>query len=187
MMRKIVIIALMALMPTIGFCQNNQQTRHTWTCTRITTSDYESYVFSKEFYVDFKIDNEESRYTPSNSDVDKAEKLIRKKIACINQDHDNQELCPLIDENLKKYKRQYIGFTDKIMRVACDDKVETFSALADNLDAQTKEFMIVVYGMSVSEKEKQAVREKVEEKYSNLEFYEINGGQEVYDYILIME
>jgi hypothetical protein len=100
------------LMPTIGFCQNNQQTRHTWTCTRITTSDYESYVFSKEFYVDFKIDNEESRYTPSNSDVDKAEKLIRKKIACINQDHDNQELCPLIDENLKKYKRQYIGFTD---------------------------------------------------------------------------
>ena len=112
MMRKIVIIAFMALMPTIGFCQNNQQTRHTWTCTRITTSDYESYVFSKEFYVDFKIENEESRYTPSNSDVDKAEKIIRKKIASINQDHDNQESCPLIDENLKKYKRQYIGFTD---------------------------------------------------------------------------
>lgn len=84
-------------------------------------------------------------------------------------------------------KGQYIGFTDKIMRVACDDKIQTFCALAENLEADTKEFMIVVYGMSVTESEKQAVREKVEEKYSNLEFYEINGGQEVYDFIMILE
>ena len=84
-------------------------------------------------------------------------------------------------------KGQYIGFTDKIMRVACDDKVQTFTALADNLEAETKEFMIVVYGMSVTESEKQAVRAQVEEKYSNLEFYEINGGQEVYDFIMILE
>jgi dihydroxyacetone kinase-like predicted kinase len=65
--------------------------------------------------------------------------------------------------------------------------VQTFTALADNLEAETKEFMIVVYGMSVTESEKQAVRAQVEEKYSNLEFYEINGGQEVYDFIMILE
>ncbi|MBQ8426815.1 MAG: hypothetical protein IJX16_03525, partial [Clostridia bacterium] len=80
-----------------------------------------------------------------------------------------------------------IGFTDKIMRVANDDKVETFTALADNLDASSKEFLIAVYGATVTDKEKQAVREKVEEKYTNLEFYEIDGGQEVYDFIMILE
>ena len=84
-------------------------------------------------------------------------------------------------------KGQYIGFTDKTMRVATNDKVETFTALADNLEADSKEFMIAVYGNTITDKEKQAVREKVEEKYSNLEFYEIDGGQEVYDFIMILE
>jgi dihydroxyacetone kinase-like predicted kinase len=84
-------------------------------------------------------------------------------------------------------KGQYIGFTDKIMRVACDDKIQTFTALADNLQAGSKDFMIAVYGNGVTESEKQAVRELVSEKYSSLEFYEIDGGQEVYDFIMILE
>jgi DAK2 domain fusion protein YloV len=84
-------------------------------------------------------------------------------------------------------KGQYIGFTDKIMRVACDDKIQTFTALADNLEAGSKDFMIAVYGNGVTESEKQAVRELVSEKYSSLEFYEIDGGQEVYDFIMILE
>ena len=84
-------------------------------------------------------------------------------------------------------KGQYIGFTDKIMRVAKDDKIQTFMALADNLEAGNKEFMIAVYGATATEQEKQAVRELVAEKYTNIEFYEINGGQEVYDFIMILE
>ncbi len=84
-------------------------------------------------------------------------------------------------------KGQYIGFTDKVMRVAKDDKIQTFMALADNLEAGNKEFMIAVYGATATEQEKQAVRELVTEKYTNLEFYEINGGQEVYDFIMILE
>lgn len=111
-MKRIMIIAILALLPSITICQNQQQTRHTWTCTNIKTSDFEGYIFSKEFYVDFKVENEDTRYTPSNGDIDKAEALIRKHIAYMNREHDHQDSCPLIDENLKKYKRQYVGFTD---------------------------------------------------------------------------
>lgn len=84
-------------------------------------------------------------------------------------------------------KGQYIGFTDKVMQVATDDKVSTFNALAEKLSASDKEFMIAVYGADVTEEQKQVVRESVTEKYSNLEFYEIDGGQEVYDFIMILE
>ena len=84
-------------------------------------------------------------------------------------------------------KGQYIGFTDKVMQVASDDKVSTYKALAEKLNASQKEFMIAVYGAGVREKEKQAVNEYVSEKYSNLEFYEIDGGQEIYDFIMILE
>lgn len=84
-------------------------------------------------------------------------------------------------------KGQYIGFTDKTMRVCCHSKVSTFMALAESLNADEKEFMIVVYGKSLSDKEKQEIREKTNEKYTNLEFYEIDGGQEIYDVIVILE
>jgi dihydroxyacetone kinase-like predicted kinase len=44
-----------------------------------------------------------------------------------------------------------------------------------------------VYGQTVSEEEKEKSREIIQAKYSDIEFYEIDGGQEVYDYILIIE
>ena len=111
-MRKILLLVLAISAAAMANAQNQQQTRYLWTCTHIQTSDYEGYLFSKDFWVDFGVENQESRYTPSHSDVDKAEKLIKRKIAYINRDHENQDNCPLIDENIKQYKRQYVGFTD---------------------------------------------------------------------------
>ncbi len=84
-------------------------------------------------------------------------------------------------------KGQYIGFTDKIMKVATDDKVDTFFELADKLCANEKEFIIAVYGKDVSEEQKEAVRNGVAEKYADAEYYEIDGQQDVYEFILIME
>ncbi|MBO7155638.1 MAG: hypothetical protein J6V67_07090, partial [Campylobacter sp.] len=78
-------------------------------------------------------------------------------------------------------KGQYIGFTDKVMQVSADDKVTAFTSLAEKLNVRDKEFMIAVYGKDVEDKEKQAVREYVAENYCELEFYEIDGGQDVYD------
>lgn len=84
-------------------------------------------------------------------------------------------------------KGQYIGFTDKIMQVSANDKVTAFTELAKKLDAESKEFMIAVYGKDVNEAEKQAVREYVANNYGLLEFYELDGEQDVYDFIMILE
>jgi dihydroxyacetone kinase-like predicted kinase len=82
---------------------------------------------------------------------------------------------------------EYIGFTNKTMLVSCPTKTETFSALAGALDAEQKGFIIVFYGADVTASEKEQTGAYVREHFADAEFYEIDGGQEVYDYILIME
>ena len=81
----------------------------------------------------------------------------------------------------------YIGFSDKTMYVSTPSKLDTYFELIEKLDANNKNFLINVFGDSVKEKEKNAIRNLIKNKYPNLESYEINGNQEVYDFILILE
>ena len=80
----------------------------------------------------------------------------------------------------------YIGFTDKTMLVSTSTKIETFNKLADKL-CNDKNYIIAVFGKDVTEEEKQSVRDYIAQNKPDLEFYEIDGGQDVYDFILIIE
>lgn len=84
-------------------------------------------------------------------------------------------------------KGEFIGFTDKTMHVSCGDKVSTFVQLADKLGAKEKAIMIVVYGKTVTDEQRLAVSASISEKYPELEFYELDGGQDVYEFIIILE
>ena len=81
----------------------------------------------------------------------------------------------------------YIGFSDKTMYVSTPSKLDTYFELIEKLDANNKNFLINVFGDSVKDEEKNAIRNLIKNKYPNLEAYEINGNQEVYDFILILE
>ena len=81
----------------------------------------------------------------------------------------------------------YIGFAGKTMLTASKDKIEAFFDLADELDAWSKNFMIVSFGEGVTDEEKQALDDRVMSEHPNIEFYKIDGGQEVYDFIMILE
>ncbi|MBP5373000.1 MAG: hypothetical protein J6Y44_02305, partial [Clostridia bacterium] len=87
---------------------------------------------------------------------------------------------------VKIEKGNYIGFTDKTMCSSSPDKVETLSLLCKKLNFFDNNFMIVIYGEDVSEDDKARVKELIADK-KDLEFYEIDGGQKVYDFILISE
>jgi dihydroxyacetone kinase-like predicted kinase len=81
----------------------------------------------------------------------------------------------------------YIGFAGKTMLTANKGKLDSFFALADKLDAWNKNFMIVSFGEDVKEEEKQIIEDKIACEHPSLEFYRIDGGQEVYDFIMILE
>ena len=80
----------------------------------------------------------------------------------------------------------YIGFTDKTMYASEPTAAETFEKLCDRLGIAEKNFLIVMYGATALEEDKEKVRAYAE-SLKNIEFYEIEGGQEVYDFILIIE
>ena len=81
----------------------------------------------------------------------------------------------------------YIGFTNKTMLVSDKDKLNTVVALLDKLKIEDKNFLIAVYGKDVTAEEKEKTEKIVATQYPHVEFYSIDGGQDVYDNILILE
>lgn len=80
----------------------------------------------------------------------------------------------------------YMGFTDKKVWAYGDRKEDAAVMLTDAL-IPDHEFLIVIYGKDVYEGEKESYRTRIHEKYPRTELYEIDGQQDVYDYILILE
>lgn len=84
-----------------------------WDSEEIQGNNYHGFAFNETWDVDFTIPSQDGRYTLTEEDIAKAEKLIQRKIAYVNRDHVNQEgMCPIIDEHMNRYERQYVGFTD---------------------------------------------------------------------------
>ena len=84
-------------------------------------------------------------------------------------------------------KDWYMGFTDHTMLVCQREKVDTALALAEALNAGDKEFVLIVYGATATGGEKEAFASRFAEQYPSVELYEIEGGQEVYDFLIIVE
>lgn len=85
------------------------------------------------------------------------------------------------------HEHDYIGFTDKTMLASDPDKVNTAMSLLEKMNAEKHEFLIAIYGDGATKEETGAFRKQVEKKYPHTEIYEIDGGQKVYDFLLILQ
>ena len=83
-------------------------------------------------------------------------------------------------------KDDYIGFVSHRMIVSTKEKLDAVKALTDDI-ATGKEFIIVAYGKDATDEERAAYAEYIAQAHKGVEFYEINGEQEVYDFLLIVE
>ncbi|MBQ7912653.1 MAG: DAK2 domain-containing protein [Clostridia bacterium] len=83
-------------------------------------------------------------------------------------------------------KDDYIGFTAHCMRVSVPSKIDAARMLVDEV-ADGKEFVIAAYGKDATDEEREAFSAYMSEKHPRVEFYEIDGGQEVYDFLLIVQ
>jgi len=86
----------------------------------LKTDEYEIAIFpenSKEIFSGGK------RFTPSKEEISAAEKALKSQLKELNSDKLNQSDTPVIDKNLKKYRRQYFGYTndkgEKILFINC--------------------------------------------------------------------
>ena len=67
------------------------------------------------------------------------------------------------------------------------DKLESYFELLNKLDIEHKNYLINIYGKDLLNKEKEIIEKYINDNYPSLEYYSIEGDQEIYDVILIME
>ena len=81
----------------------------------------------------------------------------------------------------------YIGFTDKEIKASGKNRLDVCEKLLKSLHLEEKTFIVVVYGKNIAEEEKYKTQEMIKNKYEDIELYEMDGEQDIYDYILIMQ
>lgn len=85
-------------------------------------------------------------------------------------------------------KDDYISVCGKKMLFAAKDKV---AALVNGIkalpDYEDREIVTVFYGADVTEEEKAKVQSEFSENFRGMELYEIDGGQDVYSFIVALE
>lgn len=81
----------------------------------------------------------------------------------------------------------YIGFIGKDILSVSKDRLETACCMMDKAELSQHDICIVIYGKTVSDEEAEKVKTYIDTHYKGKEIYIINGGQDVYDYIIIIE
>ena len=81
----------------------------------------------------------------------------------------------------------YIGFVGKELLAVNPNRVVAACETIDALGFSGYDIGILIYGKDVTEEEAQKIEAYARARYKGKEFYVINGGQDIYDYILIAE
>ena len=81
----------------------------------------------------------------------------------------------------------YIGFCQKTMLASDPDKNAAALRLCEKMELGAHDILILIAGADCTLPEAEALHKAIKEKFPSVEIYRIDGGQEVYDYILIAE
>ena len=81
----------------------------------------------------------------------------------------------------------YIGFVGKNMLSVNESRLVTVCESMDALNFSRYDFCILICGKDATDEEAERIEAYVNSHYRGKEIYIINGGQDVYDYIMIVE
>lgn len=90
-------------------------------------------------------------------------------------------------EGVQVRKDDFIGFVGDTIYTAQAARNDAAAALCEAIKAQRYDIMLLVCGADASEEDAQALYETLRQQYRRTEIVMIDGGQPVYDYIIILE
>ena len=88
---------------------------------------------------------------------------------------------------LDLYKGEYIGFVGDRVLSADNDRVDTAKRLIDSIDFTDREICILICGKDSDAAETEEIKNYLASKHSMCEIYVIDGEQDIYHYIMIVE
>ena len=90
-------------------------------------------------------------------------------------------------DGVKMKKGDYIGFVGKHLLGVSADRYGAVIETVDKAGLKEHDICILIRGKDADEAEAERIAEYISREYRGKELYIINGGQDVYDYILIIE
>ena len=90
-------------------------------------------------------------------------------------------------DGMEIHTGDYIGFVGKEMLSVNESRLVTVCESIDALNFSRYDFCILICGKDATDEEAEKIEAYVNSHYRGKEIYIINGGQDVYDYIMIVE
>lgn len=81
----------------------------------------------------------------------------------------------------------YFGYTDKSAVSAAKDILDAAKDLTNGLKIVEHEYIIIIYGAGMTLPEREEYRIHLAASYPHTELFEIDGGQEVYDLLIVLQ
>ncbi len=88
---------------------------------------------------------------------------------------------------VKVHEGDYISFCGKEMIASEPELLDATMKLLDGMEAADRDIVNIFYGKSVEEEVVDELVEKIEEAYPDIEVQTLNGGQDVYHFIVVVE
>ncbi|MCQ2592993.1 MAG: DAK2 domain-containing protein [Treponema sp.] len=90
-------------------------------------------------------------------------------------------------DGVKLHNGDYIGFCGKEILASSTERKDVALKTVDKMDFTDHEVCILIRGADSSSAERDEIKKYIEEKHPGTEIYTINGKQDIYSYILIVE
>ena len=90
-------------------------------------------------------------------------------------------------DNTEVHTGDYIGFVGKELLAVNNNRLVTVCETMDKLKFAEFDICILICGKDADDEEVSRIEAYVRARYRGKEIYIINGGQDVYDYIMIIE
>ena len=84
-------------------------------------------------------------------------------------------------------KNDFIGFVGKSMKVSCKKMTDAATSLLSKMLGDEAYLITAFVGKDASSDDVAVLEDWIGETYPDVEFYTVDGGQDVYDYIIILE
>lgn len=88
---------------------------------------------------------------------------------------------------VKVHEGDYISFCGKEMIASEPELLDATMKLLAGMDAENRDIVNIFYGKTVEEDVVDELVEKIEEAYPDIEVQTLNGGQDVYHFIVVVE
>ncbi len=128
-----------------------------------------------------------SMFNPESEDPDEIEEELREAMQGVITAA--VSICSRDTENgdLSLSRGEYIGFVGDDILAADGDRFAAACRLIDRLDLSEKEICILIRGKDSGGEETEAICSYLRKKDPACEVYTVDGGQEIYSYIMIIE